>query len=148
MIQNLKKPTTKKKESLRKKRLNKLMRVGDDVREVCLKSYFHLCKEKAARKFIDWRIEQAKLIQDKSLKRALRLRRLSNFDKFNKEESIFKLFKLYESDFEGAKSELMRMELELQAERKVATWATMYDLIVDSHASALYLQAFLDRKAT
>jgi hypothetical protein len=56
MIHNLKKPTTRKKDGLRKKRLNNLIRVGDDVREVCLKSYFHLCKEKAAKKFMDWRI--------------------------------------------------------------------------------------------
>ena len=57
MIQNLKKPTKKKKENLRKKRLGSLMRLGDDVREVCLKSYFTLCKEKAAKKFINWRIQ-------------------------------------------------------------------------------------------
>lgn len=57
MIKNLKKGTTKKKDALRKKRLNKLLRLTDEVREVALKNYFHYCKEKAAKIFIDWRVE-------------------------------------------------------------------------------------------
>lgn len=57
MIKNLKKGTTKKKDALRKKRLSKLLRLTDEVREVALNNYFHYCKEKAAKNFIDWRME-------------------------------------------------------------------------------------------
>jgi hypothetical protein len=64
------------------------MRLGDDVREVCLKSYFDLCKEKAAKKFINWRIQQASIIKDESMKRVIRIKRLLNYKKYNREESI------------------------------------------------------------
>mmetsp|Transcript_30110 Transcript_30110/g.39976 ORF Transcript_30110/g.39976 Transcript_30110/m.39976 type:complete len:86 (+) Transcript_30110:745-1002(+) len=56
MIDNLKKPGPRKKETLRKKRLALLMRMNDEVREHALKAYFHYCKERAAKNFIDWRI--------------------------------------------------------------------------------------------
>ena len=50
MIENLKvnKAGSKKKHEnqLRKKRLVALMALDDKVREVALKSYFHMCKEK------------------------------------------------------------------------------------------------------
>ena len=62
MINNLKKQSNnRKKEAQRKKRLAALMRLTEDVREHALKTYFHYCKEKAAKNFIDWRMEQAKL---------------------------------------------------------------------------------------
>lgn len=38
------------------------------------------------------------------------------------------------------------MELELQAERKVPMWTSMYELIITSNAASLYVQTFLDRK--
>ena len=40
----------------------------------------------------------------------------------------------------------MRLELEIQHERKVPMWSSMFQLICDSHAAALYVQSFLDRK--
>ena len=58
MIENLKvhKKLNKKENQLRKKRIVTLMALDDEVRDVALKSYFHLCKEKNAKGFIDWRI--------------------------------------------------------------------------------------------
>ena len=38
------------------------MRLGDEVRDVALKNYFHFCKERAAKAFIEWRIQQAELL--------------------------------------------------------------------------------------
>lgn len=89
MIVNLKKAiraqgggggsTSNKKKDLPKKRhLQRIIRVGDDVRECALKNYFHLCKEKAAKRFIEWRVEQAQLIKDPIMRQALRLRRLND----------------------------------------------------------------------
>ena len=49
----------------------------------------------------------------------MRLRRLHNFHKYDKEESIFDLYMANYNDFDSVKSELMRMELEIQAERNV-----------------------------
>ena len=34
------------------------MALDDEVREVALKTYFHFCKEKQAKAFIEWRIRQ------------------------------------------------------------------------------------------
>lgn len=81
MIKNLKKPRKGKQNSaaLRKKQVRRLAECSDDVREHALKAYFHYCKEKAAKNFIDWRIEQAEFMKDPVTKRALRLRRLANF---------------------------------------------------------------------
>ena len=62
MVQNLKAIKSKKKEALRKKRVAKLMRLGDEVRDIALKNYFHFCKERAAKVFIEWRIKQASLL--------------------------------------------------------------------------------------
>lgn len=148
LIQNLKKPGQKKKEKLRKKRLNKLLCLTEAVREKTLKLYFHICKEKAAKKFIEWRIEQAQVTQNRAIKKAIRLRRLTDFHRFEKEEAIFSLYRENEHNFDAVKSELMQMELELQRERKVPIWTSMYDLIIDSHASALYLQSFIDRQSS
>ena len=53
------------------------MSLEDEARDVALKNYFSLCKEKAAKSFIEWRMEQAKLLKDNpTLKKALRYRRL------------------------------------------------------------------------
>lgn len=122
---------------MRKKRLNLLIGLSEEVREVTLKQYFHFCKEKAAKRFIDWRIEQAK-IEDRAVKRAIRIRRLTNHN-LHKEELIYSIAKKNEHNFDAVKNDLMQMELELQMERDVPIWESMYDLIIDSHASALYL---------
>ena len=37
------------------------------------------------------------------------------------------------------------LELEIQRERDVGIWASMYELIKDSFAASLYLQSFIDR---
>lgn len=56
MIQNLNQQKSKKKEGIRKKRIEKLYMLGDEVRDYALKCYYHYCKENAARAFIEWRI--------------------------------------------------------------------------------------------
>ena len=49
------------------------------------------------------------------MKKALRLRRLVNYRKYNcKEQELFKLYMDNESDFERVKPELIRLELEMQ----------------------------------
>ena len=57
MVHNLKEQKSKKKEALRIKRIAKLMRLGDEVRDEALKCYFHFCKERAAKAFIEWRVK-------------------------------------------------------------------------------------------
>ena len=56
MIQVLKQNKANLKPKARKKQLDKLMRLSDEVREVALKDYYTFCKEKAAKAFIEWRI--------------------------------------------------------------------------------------------
>ena len=69
------------------------MRLGDEERDEALKSYYTLCKEKSAVAFIEWRMEQARLLAEHPyLKKALRLRRLINYEKFDKEKDIFKIY--------------------------------------------------------
>ena len=96
-----------------------MMRLNDEVRDHALKAYFHYCKERHAKAFIEWRVQQAQLAKVPEKKKALRLRRLHNFHKYDKEESIFDLYMANYNDFDSVKSELMRMELEIQAERNV-----------------------------
>ena len=94
------------------------MGLGDEVREVALKSYFHLCKEKQAKAFIDWRIEVAELCRDQSLKQALRLRLIASKMKHeDKEEQIFQLYMNNRFDFAAVRDELVTLELEIQKER-------------------------------
>ena len=38
--------------------------------------------------------------------------------------------------------------MEIQVERKVGVWRSMYELIRDSYAAALYMDSFLDRNKT
>lgn len=78
-------------------------------------------------------------------KKALRTIQLSNFKKYNKEEEILRLFIAQENDFESVKHSLVQKELQIQEERNVPMWASMYQLIIDSTAASLYRQAFLDR---
>ena len=87
------------------------MNIEDDLREFVLQSYFHLCKEKAAKRFIEWRLEQAELVRDPVMRQALRLRRLSQDPKFNKEESIFNLYQEHESNYDSVREKLIQMEL-------------------------------------
>ena len=61
----------------------------DEVRDHTLKAYFHYCKEKAAKLFLEWRILESKIVKDSSKKKALRLARITNFKKYDKEEEIF-----------------------------------------------------------
>lgn len=76
MVQQLKSDNSNLKSSVRKKRLQKLMRISEEVREEALKSYFGFCKERAAKAFIEWRITQASLVKKPLTAKALRLRRL------------------------------------------------------------------------
>ena len=100
MIQNLKK-SIKKKNSQRAKRLKWLMQLTDEVREHALKSYFHYCKEKAAKNFLDWRIQLAAFEISPEHKKALSYRRLSNLDRYEqKEKEIFALYMQHKNDFE------------------------------------------------
>ena len=57
MIQEVKKNKANLKPTVRKKRLDQLLRLSDEVREVALNKYFQFCKEKAAKSFIEWRIK-------------------------------------------------------------------------------------------
>ena len=79
----------------------------DEVRDHTLKSYFHLCKEMSAKMFIEWRIKQKELLRDPNLKKALRIRHLSNFQKYDKEEIIFKLYKENVNSFDSIKDQLV-----------------------------------------
>lgn len=146
MINNLKKKGLRKKEAARKRRVNLLENMTDEVRDHALKAYFHYCKEQAAKCFIEWRMQQADIAKDPEQKKALRVRRLSNISKFNTEEAIFMLFLKHEENFESVKERLVQMELELQAARNVAMQSSMYDLISGSNAASHYMQAFIDRK--
>ena len=64
------------------------------------------------------------------------MKRLLNYKKYNKEESILQLYNQNANDFDSVKNEL-----------KVAVFSSMYELIIDSEAASLYVQAFLDRKS-
>ena len=59
------------------------MRMGDEVREFALKTYFHLCKERGARSFMEWRIKQAEIMKDPVMRKALRLRQMNNIENYN-----------------------------------------------------------------
>ena len=148
MVQNLFKPGIKKKEKDRKRRLKALIDMNDDVREHSLQVYYHYCKEKAAKSFLEWRIWQAEIVCDPERKKLLRFRRLVNFMKYDKEQHLFRLYMIYEDNFEDIRPQLMQMELEIQAERDVPIWGSMHQLIIDSNAASIYVQAFLDRKAS
>lgn len=90
------------------------MSLDDQVRDESLKAYYHLCKEKGAANFMYWRVEQAKLqAQYPYLKKALRLRRLINFEKYDKESQLFQLYMDNPVSFEKVKPELMALELEI-----------------------------------
>ena len=107
MIENLKKPGPKKKEGARRKHLQAIMRVKEDLREHALKSYFHYCKERAAKNFIEWRIRLANLIRDPEIKKAIRYARLSNFHKYDLEEQMYKLYLDSEKDYEAVLPQLI-----------------------------------------
>ena len=76
------------------------------------------------------------------LEKALRLRRLMNYDKYNKEDHLFKIYLENYSEFDKIKPELIRLEMEIQQERDVSVWQTMFELITDSHAAALFTQTY------
>ena len=78
--------------------------------------------------------------------KALRLRRLNLQSKFDKEQEIFELYTHHESDFDSVKAKLIALEMEIQCERNVGLWDSMYDLIINSVAATLYRQAFLSRR--
>ena len=139
LIEILKNQKSKKKAVSRKRRLIELLKLGDEVRDEALKSYYKLCKEKAAVGFIQWRIEQARLqAENPYLKKALRLRRLISFQKYNKEQELFNIYMDNEKYFEKVKPELIRLELEIQKERDISVWQSMYELIKDGNASTVY----------
>ena len=91
----------------------KLIRLSDEIREVVLESYFHYCKEKAAKTFIDWRIQQAEFAKDPVMRKALRICRLSSYLIYNKEDEIFEIYRLNKNNFESVKTNLIAMELEI-----------------------------------
>ena len=88
------------KPAVRKKRLDKLLRLSEEVREATLTSYYQFCKERAAKAFIEWRIEQANLVKNPSTAKALRLRRLSIQAMYKKEDVIFRIYLDNEYRFE------------------------------------------------
>ena len=66
--------------------------------------------------------------------------------KYNdKEDQIFERYMKFRFDFDSIKDGLIELELEIQRERKVAVWQSMYELLRDSHAAEMYRQTFLDR---
>ena len=73
----------------------------DDVRDHALTAYFHYCKEKAAKAFIEWRMRDELICKNPEYKKALRFRRLTNFKKYDKEEAVYQLYLEYEDDFES-----------------------------------------------
>ena len=75
------------------------------MRDVVLENYFHYCKEKAAKSFIEWRIQQAEFAKDPVLRRALRIRRLSSYLLYHKEDEIFDIYK--SRSFESVKAKLI-----------------------------------------
>ena len=77
--------------------------MGDDVRDIALKEYFKLCKEKSAKRFIDWRIKQAEYMKDPMMRIALRISRLTYIDKYSIEDSIFELYMNNIHNFEDVK---------------------------------------------
>ena len=81
------------------------------------------------------------------MKKALRLRRLVNYQKYNsKEQELFKLYMDNESNFEQVRPALIRLELEMQRERDISVWSSLYELISTNYEAApLYSQTFEDR---
>ena len=79
------------------------MRLGEEAREATLTSYFRFCKERAAKAFMDWRIQQSNLVKNPNIAKALRLRRLSSVKIYDKEETIFKIYMENEHNFESVK---------------------------------------------
>lgn len=146
MIANLnEKGKLKKSERLRRKRqAQRLFETSDEVRDFALKAYYHYCKENGARCFIEWRQTLFDLEKDEAVYKALRIRRLMNFHKYDLEESIFKIY--LEHGFEAKMDELMAIELQIQSERNVPLCTSMFELIAESHAAALYAKSFMDRK--
>ena len=98
-----------------KKNLGLLISLNDEVRDVALKRYFKLCKERSAQAFIEWRMEQKKIQEDNPcMKKALRLRRLINRTQCERKEvKMFEIYKSHEHDFESYKDQLIKLELEI-----------------------------------
>ena len=85
------------------------------MRDVALKRYFKLCKERAAQAFIEWRMEQKKIQENNPcLKKALRLRRLMNRTQCERKEvKMFEIYNSHEHDFERFKDQLIQLENEI-----------------------------------
>lgn len=80
------------------------------------------------------------------MKKAMRLRRLTNFGKYDTETRMYELYKESRCNFGKIKSKLMQMELELQHERDLPIFDSLYQLIIDSQAASLYIQVREGRK--
>lgn len=97
-----------------KKRIGELMSIPQEVRDASLKAYYKLCKERGAKKFIEWRMEQARLQACYPYyQKAIRIRRLVNFEKFNLESLMYKIYKDNESEVDRVMPQLISMELKI-----------------------------------
>ena len=72
-------------------------------------------------------------------RQALRYYKLMNSKYFSKEEEIYQLFKKNVYNFDKIKGKLTQMELEIQQERNVPIWSSMFELIIESNAASHYV---------
>ena len=117
MMKNLRLGKRKDKK-LRNKRL---LNIPDELKEQCIRQYYHMCKEKAATEFIEWRMYQAELLQNPEMKKILRTHRLQNSRKLDLEQLIFEKYRMA-YDKTKVLPKLVELELKIQETRKVAVW--------------------------
>lgn len=117
----------KKLGSKLKKRIGELMSIEPEVKEQSIKAYYLFCKERGAKNFIQWRIEQARLQACYPyFKKALRLRRLVNYEKYNLENVLYRLYRQHEANVKTIMPKLIQIEMQIQRERDVPVRESMY----------------------
>lgn len=118
-----------------KKRIAALLTIDQEVLNESLRSYFTLCKAKGAKDFRQWRADQAKMKKKfANYGHAVREWRLTSYEKYNKEDELLELYLGHETFTESVMPELIRLELEIQAERAVPRIDSMNSLVSDSQA--------------
>ena len=73
----------------KKKIIKRLLDIKDDLRDHFLRQYFHMCKEKAATKFLEWRMMQGDLLKVQGMKKIIRNARLFSAVKYDTEYVIY-----------------------------------------------------------
>lgn len=77
------------KRANKKKMIKRLLDIPEDLRDHCLGQYFHMCKEKAATRFFEWRLQQKELYKVDGLRDIIWRARLSSHTKFDLEHIIY-----------------------------------------------------------